>query len=457
MSFIVAEVSEFERRVTFRLAEGPLAQAESRAARQLGRDVQVDGFRRGRAPRRMVERIIGRSRIRTQAIENMLGSMLGEVWQESGLRPAIPPTVQDIREGQDGVEVDVMVVLRPTVSRLPEYKGRQIRCEVLDPITEDDVSERVEQFLEQFAELHPQDRPARVGDVLALDVTASASGAPLESLAATGAYFDLGSESVVEGLTEQLVGHEAGETVEFTAPLRAAVEDLSEGHEIDLKVEIGDVYERQLPDLDDEWVEENTPYASAAALRERVRDELERLRNNEMAHRFESALIAELSAEVDLDIPEAFLEAMATPALKNVLDRASEDEDRLAALWEGEEGERGVDALYRSLKDQAQKEFRVQALLEAVMVNEGLTVDDNEIRAWHAARTAVNPDADGSRLTLDDALEDGELRSRLRADILRWKSIEALMTDAVAVDDQGAVIDLSLDSGEPEVVKAEVE
>ena len=98
MSVTVTELSPFERRLTLRLEGKPLDNAETLAARRISRQIDISGFRRGRAPRRMVENIVGKDRIRGEAIEEMVETILPDVLVDTGLAPAVAPSVDEIRD-----------------------------------------------------------------------------------------------------------------------------------------------------------------------------------------------------------------------------------------------------------------------------------------------------------------------------------------------------------------------
>ena len=121
----VTELSPFERKLTIRIEETDLNRAETLAARRLSQQLDINGFRRGRAPKRMVENLVGKERIRNDAIEELLESRLPTTLTDTGLAPAVTPSVDAVRDTDPGVEVDVRVSLWPVLDNPPDFRGRR--------------------------------------------------------------------------------------------------------------------------------------------------------------------------------------------------------------------------------------------------------------------------------------------------------------------------------------------
>lgn len=453
MSFTVAEVSDFERRITLLLDSARLDAAESRAARSLGRNIHVNGFRRGKAPRRMVERVVGKERIRHEAIEDLLTDRLPAVWEGTGLTPAVSPVVDGIREVTDGVEVDLFVSLWPTLTSPPVYEGRAVELEVPEEIGEEAVGRYLDRYRDQFAELETVERPCRIGDYVAIDLSSSHEGRPLETPAATGFMYELGVEALVEGLTDHLLGCEAGAVVEFEAPLRVAVGDLAEGTVIGVRVVADEVMHKLLPDLDDEWASDFTDFDSVGELREQVFRELDGERLDSMRSQLSGILLSELTEEMALDIPEAVTEASSVRMFEEFRGRLDEQGATVDEYLEATGQD--IEAVFGQFRDRATAQIRVGALLDAVAEHAGIEVRDEELLDAYqdvASRT------DQSAEDIAEAMADSALESSVRGDILRTRAMDTLMRGVVATDRDGAVIDLRLDPPDaPDSVEDETE
>ena len=453
MSFTVAEVSDFERRITLLLDSNRMDAAESRAARRLSRDIHVNGFRRGKAPRRMVERVVGKERVRNEAIEDLLTDRLPGVWEGTGLTPAVSPVVDGIREVTDGVEVDLFVSLWPTLTTPPAYEGRTMELDVPEEVGEEAAGRYLDRYREQFAELETVERPCRAGDYVAIDLRSSYDGNPLEAPSATGFLYELGVEAPIEGLTDHLLGREAGAVVEFEAPLRIAVGDLADGDVIDVRVVVEEVREKLLPDLDDEWVSDFTDFDSVGELRDQVLEDLERERLDSLRSQLRGVLLTELAEEMALDIPEAVVDASAVRLYEDFRARLDEQgstvEDYLGATGQD------IEAVFGRFRDQATAQIQVRVLLDSVAEHTGIEVGDEELLdAYQAIASRTDQSVD----SLAEELAGSALEKSVRGDILRARALDVLMRGVVATDGDGAVIDLRLDPPDtPEIVEAEIE
>ena len=453
MSFTVAEVSDFERRITLLLDRSRLDAAESRAARRMARDIHVNGFRRGKAPRRMVERVVGKERVRHEAIEDLLTDRLPGVWEGAGLTPAVAPVVDGIREVDEGVEVDVFVSLWPTLTAPPFYEGRTVELEPPEEVGEEAVERYVDLYREQFAALETVERSCRAGDYVSIDIRTTHEGQPLEAPSATGFLYELGVEAPIEGLTDQLLGAEAGAVVEFEAPLRVAVGDLAEGTVIGVHVVVEEVCEKLLPDLDDEWVSDFTDFDSVSELREQVFKELEGERLDSLRSQLRGVLLSELAEEVALDVPQAVADASAMRIFEEFRGRLDEQGSTVEEYLEATGQD--IESVFGQFRDRATAQIQVGAVLDSVAEHTGIEVTDEEL---FDAYETVASGMDRSAEDIAEEMAGSALESGVRGDILRTRALDALMRGVVATDGDGAVIDLRLDPPDtPEIVEAEIE
>ena len=453
MSFTVAEVSDFERRVTLLLDSGRLEAAESHAARRLARDIHVNGFRRGKAPRRMVERVVGKERVRNDAIEDLLTDRLPGLWEGTGLTPAVSPVVDGIREVEDGVEVDLLVSLWPTLATPPVYEGRMVELDAPEEIGDEAVGRYLDVYREQFAELETVERPCRAGDYVAIDLSSSHDGHPLDTPSATGFLYELGVEAPMEGLTDQLTGCEAGAVVEFEAPLRIAVGDLAEGTVIGVRVVVEEVLEKLLPDLDDEWVSDFTDFDTVSELRHQVFKELDRERLDSLRSQLRGVLLSELAEETELDIPQAVVDASAMRMFEDFRGRLDEQKSTVEEYLEATGQD--IESVFGQFRGRAAAQIQVGALLDSVAEHTGIEVRDEDILDAYQAVASL---ADQSTESIAEEMAGSALEKSVRGDILRTRALDTLMRAVVATDGDGAVIDLRLDPTDtPETGEDETE
>ena len=450
----VTELSPFERKLTIRIEETDLNSAETRVARRLSQQLDVNGFRRGRAPKRMVENLVGKERIRSDAIEELLESRLPATLMDTGLAPAVTPSVDAVRDTDPGVEVDVRVSLWPMLDNPPDFRGR--RFELEDPglaVDEDTIQSHLDQYRDQFAELETVQRTSVTGDYVAIDLYASHDGRPVEELSVSDFLYEVGSDVLLEDLGTHLVGTSVGDIVQFETGLRFEAGGLEAGTRIDIRALVKEVKEKRLPELDDEWAADFTEFDTVEELRNDIAERIESSRLSVLRTRFQAKVVTELTDEVDVDIPRAVIDVSVNRMLERLHTRLAEGgmsfEDYLKASQQGPE------TFVGGVQEQATRQIRTQVLLDSIAVDAGLEVEDGELRqAYEQAGTEMGETAEDLSRRLAGSVQE----MNLMGDILRTKALEALMHGAVATDHDGNVLDLQFEVPDgAEIVEAETE
>ena len=438
MSVTVTELSDFERRLTLRFGGAPLQEAENRAARRLSQQVHVNGFRRGKAPRRMVERLVGKDSIRYEAaLEILEGSMPG-VLDEAGLVPAANPKVEEIRNEEDAFEADVRVALWPSIESPPEYEGRRFELDGGSEVDPAEVERHIEGYLEGFAELETVERPALDGDYAAIDIESRCGDRALAAFSAVDLLYGLGSDGLLDGLDDSLAGCSAGDVVNFASSLRYAGDGMEAGSPVEVRVLVKEVKEKRLPDLDDEWVSDFTEFDSVEELKASVRNRLDDIRITGLQNQLYEKVASELVEEIDAVIPAAVIGYEAERISKGMrlrLELAGVDDFDRYLEETGEDRE----ALMLRVDKAAAGRVRTNLLLDAVAAHAGLEVEDRELQAaYEAAAYEAGREAE----EMKRRIAGSRLEAAMVSDILRQKAGAALMRAVVPVDRDGNVLDL---------------
>ena len=193
------DAGPFEKLLTLQVPEADLEAAKSSAARRLSRDLKIKGFRPGKAPRRIVEATVGPERLRSEAIDDLLPSLVADALLAADLNPAVPPQIENMKDVEDGLEVEVKIATWPVLDRVPHYEGLEIEVSKPQP-TEEELEGQLARLRDQFADLEPADRPAVDGDFVSINLSATRDGEPVEEAAANDLLYEVGSASFVEGL-----------------------------------------------------------------------------------------------------------------------------------------------------------------------------------------------------------------------------------------------------------------
>lgn len=449
----LADAGPFEKMVSFEISPSDLNQAMNRASRQISRQVNIAGFRPGRAPRRLVENQVGFERIRADALEELVPPRVGEILSETEIAPVVPPLLESVTDEADGsVRVEVRVTTWPRLESIPDFRGRTIQVGTLPPVS-DEVDARLQQLRHMYAPLQTVDRAVERGDYVVIDMTALDGERSVEALALDGFSYEVGSERLNPLIDERLVGQEAGDEVSIAAPLPewlstqahttdegglSEQSDDNEGEPAEglYQIRIVEVQSRSLPDLDDAWASEYTGHESLEDLREEMGGELETQRIETQWRMLATETLAELAYELELDLPERLESAQMELLLRNHLSSLEEAEtDHMTYL------ERvGIthEQFLEGLRSRAVKGLKSRILIEAVVDAEDLVVDDAELTGTleRAAEDAEDPEAFLRHMAESDHPE------RIRSDMLRTRAQAFLAMQVQPVDDGGQPVEI---------------
>ncbi len=435
----VTDAGPNEKLLAFTIPEDRLRRAEDAAARVISREVKIKGFRPGHAPRRVVEAMVGAERIRSDAVEELVPEIGAEAIEESGLKPDAPATIEEIDDDGSEVKVTLKLTFRPTLDELPEYRGREV--EVPSPeVDDDELVEQLSRIREQFAELETVDRPAVEGDFVALDLSATRDGEPVEEASASDLTYEVGSGTLIEGLDEHLTGATAGDVLSFDSTLPAGFGDLA-GAEVTFKVLVKEVKEKRLPELTDEWVSDVSEFETVDEFRADLRKRLMEAKLEQARRRLRDAALESVLEDVVVEVPEQILGAEMDGILHRFAHQLESQgislSDYLQITGQSQ------DAFVDDLKDQADRNVRTDLLLDALAEQEGLEVSEDELDEYLRVLAAqAGQDAEQLRAEAGDGVQ------ALRSDILRRKALDALVSAAVPIDEHGKRVDLDLEEEE---------
>jgi trigger factor len=441
MTTTVTEIGPFERIVRFQLTEDQIAEAKKTAARRISREVKIKGFRPGKAPLPIVESTVGADRVRREAIDELLNPTLNVVLDEEDIRPAINPELEAMDEVEGGVEVEVKVTLWPTID-LPKYKDRRI--EVTNPeVTEEDIERQITRMLEQFATVEEVDRSADQGDFVSIDVEATRDGEIVEGTRASDLLYEVGSGLFIEGIDEHLTGTSAGDQLTFEAPLPEGFGD-SAGEPVTFGIKVHEVKERVLPELDDDWVDENTEFERVDELTTALRDGLAAAKKRAVAREFRDQAVATLRDQVEVELPERLVRAEMDNQLHRFAHQLEENELTLDDYFKAS----GIsqEDFIADLQQQAEIALRTRLLLEAIAVEEEIEVTPEDVAQSLQGMAALSEDPKAFL----EAFRDSGQELALASDIVREKALAAILDNATAVDEEGNPVDLSTEVNEVE-------
>ncbi len=434
----VKESGRFERTLTVRLENDELAAAKKKAAAKISKSMKIKGFRPGKAPLAIVERMAGADYVRSEAIEEAIQDIVPEAINEAGLDPVTVPTVSAVRDdNEDGVvEIDVLVTLWPVLESLPEFG--EIEIEVEDPSpTEDEIAEQLDALRNQFAELADHDGELSEGDFALIDISAESDGEPVDTAGAKDLMYELGTNSFIPGLDEILVGATVGDTATGSGTLPEGYSDKG-GEDVELIVKIKEAKKKVLPELTDEMVIDSTEFETVVELREAIEKNMLAYKVHNQRAILQDKIVEYISNEVDFEVPEALIDAEVEARVRNLAARLEEDkidlQNYLRIIGQDEA------TFIASLRDQANAALSTRVLLDSIAAIENYEVSDEEILEY--VTEMFQGQIEDPQVIVDSWGASGQIES-LVGDILRERAITGLVESAKPVDADGNPVDLT--------------
>jgi trigger factor len=341
ISAVATEETPVRHRIEVTVEASRVDREFDRAYRDLGKRARIKGFRPGKVPRGVLERMYGPS-LAEELEDTLVRQTLGEAIEQTRLEPVTEPSV-DATSPKPGepFRYTVRLEVRPSIE-LPELEGLPARKPAVR-VDEVDVDRELERIRLRNAPVveEPEGTTAERGHVLSIDFVGRIDGKPFEGGSGRGVEFEVGAGHFIEGFEEQLVGARAHEDRQVTVrfPEEYANRDLA-GKQAVFDVHVGELKRRQLPALDDEFAKDLGDFESLAALRERIRADLLELRENFARVALRRSLLDALLERTQFEAPAGLVERQLERQLRQAAERlegAPEDAARAQlGRWQDE-------------------------------------------------------------------------------------------------------------------------
>ena len=396
------------------VAEDAVARAMDQAYAQLVRRIQVPGFRRGKAPRPILERHVGAEALREEALRRLVPQQYSEAVAQAGVSPITRPSIE-VKDAPDGkgLHLTATVDVYPTIS-LPDYRQVRVTAEHR-PVTDEDVDRAIEDIRARHGRLSSVAEPARRGDFVLLTIVSAPEGyerlQPGKEL-----LVEVGGRLLPEPVEAALEGAAARD--ERTAELPGATQPAV--------VRVTDVRRKELPALDDAFARTVSDRQTLAELREALREKLQAEQTAEEARALRERVLDAVLAEATFDVPESLVAHEVEHMIQDLADRLR---GRGLTL---ESYARAVDkdeaALRADMREGALRRVRSRLLLETVAEREALSVPEEEMHA-EVENLAAELKQDVAKV--QTWLAEGGRQEGLRETLLRRKAM-AFLVDAVS-------------------------
>ena len=406
MSHTYEKLSGNKAKLTFTIPAEQFDEAMTQAFLKLRKRINVPGFRKGKAPRKMIETLYGESVFYDDAFEIIFPDAYRAAVEEYDLKPVDQPQIDldEIGAGKD-LKFHLEVFVRPDVT-LGDYKGLTVEAD-LQKLTDEMVDARIEEDRKKASRtIDVEDRPVQEGDTVNLDYAGSVDGVAFAGGTAQGQTLTIGSHQFIPGFEEQMVGMQLGEEKDLNVkfPDEYHAEELK-GKDAVFHVKVNGIQMTEVPELDDDFAADISDFNTFKEYKEGIVKELtDRIaKNNEIAT--ENALVEKAAENAQIDIPEAMIDDQATYMVREMAMRMSYQglkmEDYLKYTGQTQEG---LKAMY---KPEAEKRVKTELVIDAIRKAEKLEPGEAEIEkaiADQAERSGL--DAETFKKDLTDEQKD---------------------------------------------------
>ena len=344
--------------------------------------INVPGFRKGKAPRSMIERMYGKGVFYEDAINEIIPDAYEAAIKEAALAVVSRPEFDIVTIDDNGVVLKAKFYVKPEVS-IDGYKGIEVEKTVKE-VTDEDVNAEVDKARQRASRvIDITDRAVQDGDIANIDYEGFCGGVAFDGGKAEGYDLTIGSGSFIPGFEEQIIGHSAGESFDITVtfPEQYHSDDLA-GKEAIFKITLNSIKFNQLPELDDEFVKDVSEFNTVDEYIADIKARLEKRNEQEADRLVENQLIDKLVELLVADIPAPMVEAEA----ENIL-REYDNNFRMQGLdlntycqYTGQT----LDDLRKQFMPNAEKRVKTRLALEKIVELEGIDATEEEIEAEYA-------------------------------------------------------------------------
>jgi trigger factor len=384
----------------------------------IAEQVNIPGFRKGKVPPAIIDQRVGREAVLEHAVNDGMDGFYQAAVKETDIRPLGRPEA-DVKEwpGKDltgELLLEIEVDVRPEFE-LPAYEGLELTVDSVE-VTDDEVGTELDSLRSRFGTLITVDRPAKTGDFVQIDLTATIAGNTVDT--ASGISYELGSGDLIEGIDEALESLTAGESTTFESKLLGGD---NEGETAEIAVTVQSVKERELPEADDDFAQIASEFDTIDELRADLKVQVGKSKVFGQVTQARDQIVDKLLEGVEIPVPEKLVE--------DEVHRHLENENRLE------------DDVHRAeVKESSEKAFRQQLLLDVIAEKEELKVSQDELTQYliqGAQQYNMEPNE------FVQVLQQNNQIPAMVGEVARNKALAVVLDKARVVDADGKVVDVT--------------
>ena len=433
MKSAVETLSPTRAKITVEVPFEELKPSLDAAYRDIAKQINIPGFRKGKVPPPVIDRQVGRGAVLDQAINDALPKLYVQALQDNDLQPLAQPEI-DVTKLEDNslFEFTAEVDVRPSIT-VPAYDALTVQVEDVQ-VSEDDVKEQVDALRERFATLKEVDRPAQDDDLVTIDLKATLDGEVVEGGEVAGYSYKVGSGDMLEGIDDALRGVSAGTDTTFTSQLRGG--DFP-GQDVEVTVSVTAVKEPELPELDDDFAQTASEFDTMEQLRADVATRLERGKRLEQAAAARDAVLEQLLDAAEIPLPDGVV-------AEELAGRRQEIDQELT--YGGmtmeqylDNAKQTIDEFEAELEKLVRNAMASQFLLDEIARAEEIGVEQDELSQHlfrRAQQSGQKPDDFVKHMVEHNHIPE------MVAEVVRAKALARIVEGATVTDASGNVVDL---------------
>ena len=424
MSVQVENLEKNMVKLTIEVPAEELEKAIDAAYKKQKNQISIPGFRKGKVPRAMVEKMYGVEVFYEDAANTLMQQNYPSAVEESGVdivsRPSID--VVQIEKGKPFIYT-AEVAVRPEVT-LGKYMGVTV-TKIDTSVSDDEVAEALEQQRNNNARtISVTDRPVAVGDTAVIDFEGFVDGVAFEGGKGENHPLEIGSHTFIDNFEDQLVGKNAGDEVEVnvTFPEQYQAADLA-GKPATFKVKINEIKTKELPELDDEFAQDVSEFDTLAEYKESLKKNLEEKKENEAKRTKEDEAVQKIIDKSKMDIPEAMIDTQCETMIEEFAQRIAQSGLSMDQYLQF--SGLTVDGLKEQVRPEALSRIQASLVLEQIAKDENIEVSDEDVNAEIEKMAAsYGMEADKLKEYMGDAEKDS-----MKKDLAINKAVELVMSN----------------------------
>lgn len=340
--------------------------------------ISIPGFRKGKVPKQIIEKYYGVGFFYEDALNDAFSEEFSKGVEQIGIEPVARPVidVEEIETGKD-VVIDVKVVIKPDIE-IGQYKGLEVKFGDTAP-TDEEVERELENRRNQNARFVTiEDRAVKDGDIVKLDFEGKKDGVPFEGGKGENYSLTIGSKSFIDGFEEQLIGMNLGEekVIEVTFPQEYMEKSLA-GQKATFDVKINEIKEKQLPELDDEFVKDISEFDTLDQLKEDIKKTISQRKEKDATREFENDIVEQIVKNSKIDLPKEMIDTEADHMFNEFAQGLSYQGMNVDMY--SKYINKSIDELKNEMKPEAEKRVKGSLVLEKVKKLENVGYSEDQV------------------------------------------------------------------------------